>query len=113
PEALAERLAVGGHALRPQQAEAADTSGHLLLRSWTGSGKTEAVLLWARRQITELGTLHSCVPRVFYVLPYLASINAMTERLEKELDARDRIGVAHSKAASYHLAQALKDGCPT
>ncbi|MEW2350590.1 CRISPR-associated helicase Cas3' [Streptomyces sp. NPDC006684] len=113
PEALAERLAVGGHTLRPQQAEAAGTSGHLLLRSWTGSGKTEAVLLWARRQITELATLQTCVPRVFYVLPYLASINAMTERLEKELDARDRIGVAHSKAASYHLAQALKDGCPT
>lgn len=113
PHALAKRLAAGGHGLRPQQEDAAHTSGHLLLRSWTGSGKTEAVLMWSVRQTAELAVLRGGTPRVFYLLPYLASINAMTSRLESELDAPGRIGVAHSKAASYHLARSLEDGCPT
>lgn len=113
PRVLAHRLAALGHTLRPQQQAAARTTGHLLLRSWTGSGKTEAVLLWAVRQNAELTTRLGCNPRLFYVLPYLASINAMTGRLENELDAHGRIGVAHSKAASYHLARSLGDGCPT
>ncbi|WP_435128741.1 CRISPR-associated helicase Cas3' [Actinacidiphila sp. bgisy144] len=113
PHALANRLAATGHQLRPQQQDAARTSGHMLLRSWTGSGKTEAVLLWAVRQTTELAAYGRGNPRVFYLLPYLASINAMTGRVQTELDARGRIGVAHSKAASYHLARSLEDGCPT
>ncbi|MFI0722610.1 CRISPR-associated helicase Cas3' [Streptomyces sp. NPDC021224] len=113
PDVLRRRLAADGHTLRPQQQTAADVGGHLLLRSWTGSGKTEAALLWALRQTTDLATQLHCQPRVFYVLPYLASINAMTARLETEFGARERIGVAHSKAASYHLARSLDEGCPT
>ncbi|MFE3222894.1 CRISPR-associated helicase Cas3' [Nocardia sp. NPDC059228] len=108
---LTRRLANAGHTLRPQQTRAADTRGHMLLRSWTASGKTEASLLWARTQVTDLATLTAGNPRVFYLLPYLASINAMTSRLGDELDTSDGIGVAHSKAASYHLARALEDGC--
>ncbi|WP_165966678.1 CRISPR-associated helicase Cas3' [Actinomadura sp. 7K507] len=112
PARLAERLASQGHTLRPQQRQAAETTGNLLLRSWTGSGKTEAVLLWAEAQMDDLSVRSNGTPRVFYLLPYLASINAMTGRLSQELNAPDRIGVAHSKAASYHLAQSLADGCP-
>lgn len=112
PARLVERLAAQGHALRPQQRQAAGIAGNLLLRSWTGSGKTEAVLLWAATQIDDLSARTSGNPRVFYLLPYLASINAMTGRLGKDLNSPDGIGVAHSKAASYHLAQSLADGCP-
>ena len=112
PARLAERLAAEGHTLRPQQRQAETTSGNLLLRSWTGSGKTEAVLLWARRQLSDLAERTGGIPRVFYLLPYLASINAMTDRLGEELQAPDAIGVAHSKAASYHLARSLDDECP-
>ncbi|TMQ90784.1 CRISPR-associated helicase Cas3' [Actinomadura soli] len=108
---LVERLSVQGHALRPQQRAASETIGNLLLRSWTGSGKTEAVLLWAAAQIRALAARTKGNPRVFYLLPYLASINAMTLRLGKDLNSPDGIGVAHSKAASYHLAQSLADGC--
>ncbi|MEV5575456.1 CRISPR-associated helicase Cas3' [Spirillospora sp. NPDC052269] len=108
---LAERLSARGHALRPQQLEASRTIGNLLLRSWTGSGKTEAVLLWASTQIGDLAARTNGNPRVFYLLPYLASINAMTRRLGDDLHAPDGIGVAHSKAASYHLARSLADGC--
>ncbi|WP_222869774.1 CRISPR-associated helicase Cas3' [Actinomadura decatromicini] len=108
---LVERLSARGHALRPQQWEASTTIGNLLLRSWTGSGKTEAVLLWAAAQIGDLASRTKGNPRVFYLLPYLASINAMTLRLGNELNSPGGIGVAHSKAASYHLAQSLADGC--
>ncbi|MER7546235.1 CRISPR-associated helicase Cas3' [Spirillospora sp. NPDC127506] len=109
---LTDRLAARGDALRPQQRQAADVTGNLLLRSWTGSGKTEAVLLWAATQIADMASRANGNPRVFYLLPYLASINAMTGRLREDLDAPDAIGVAHSKAASYHLAQSLAEGCP-
>ncbi|MFC4035126.1 CRISPR-associated helicase Cas3' [Streptomyces polygonati] len=112
PTRLAKKLAERGHLLRPQQERAAQVGGHLLLRSWTGSGKTEAVLLWAVTQIADLSQRTRANPRVFYLLPYLASINAMAERLSTELDSPEGIGVAHSKAASYHLARALADGCP-
>ncbi|WP_324612813.1 CRISPR-associated helicase Cas3' [Streptomyces specialis] len=110
PAGLARRLAGNGHALRPQQRQAAGVTGHLLLRSWTGSGKTEAVLLWASTQVTRMSAELPANPRVFYLLPYLASINAMTDRLREELDS-EGIGVAHSKAASYHLARSLADEC--
>ncbi|WP_381805439.1 CRISPR-associated helicase Cas3' [Streptomyces niveus] len=108
---LVERLAAKGHAIRPQQEDAGNTHGHLLLRSWTASGKTEGSLLWARAQIDDLAARIGGIPRVFYVLPYLASINAMTDRLRLELEAPNGIGVAHSKAASYHLVRSLTDGC--
>lgn len=108
---FAERLAVNGHAVRPQQKTAGNTHGHMLLRSWTASGKTEGSLLWARTQIDDLTAQTGGTPRLFYALPYLASINAMADRLCRELGTPDCIGVAHSKAASYHLARSLADGC--
>lgn len=112
PADLALRLATDGHSLRAQQTQAAGTSGNLLLRSWTGSGKTEAALLWAARQIADISRDTGATPRVFYLLPYLASINAMVQRLSIELRTEEGIGVAHSRAASYHLARSLDDECP-
>ncbi|RLK58377.1 CRISPR-associated helicase Cas3' [Actinokineospora cianjurensis] len=99
------RLGQKGHALREHQERAAEVSGHLLLRAPTGSGKTEAALLWAATQVIELINLVGGVPRVFYTLPYLSSINAMATRLGAELGSA--VGVSHSKAASYHLAAAM------
>ncbi|GAB3277066.1 CRISPR-associated helicase/endonuclease Cas3 [Actinocorallia lasiicapitis] len=113
PADLTARLQQKGYGLRPQQGEAAEISGNMLLRSWTGSGKTEAALLWALRQISEISQTAGTGPRVFYLLPYLASINAMTDRLGNDLRSPDGIGVAHSKAASYHLGRSLAEGCPS
>ncbi len=110
PARLRARLSDRQAELRPHQVEAAAVDGHLLLRSPTGSGKTEAALLWAQTQIGALQRGTGGTPRLFYVLPYLASINAMAGRLSTELDTPD-IGVAHSRAASYHLARALQDDC--
>lgn len=75
-----------------------DTLGNVILTAPTGSGKTESALLWLRRQMREFG--HG---RVFYLLPFTASINAMFERLEgteKGL-GKEKVGVVHGKLNDY------------
>ncbi|WP_206068953.1 CRISPR-associated helicase Cas3' [Nonomuraea composti] len=104
---LENALAGRGHELRPHQTEAAALSGHLLLRAPTGSGKTEAGLLWAATQATEMAVRTGGIPRVFLTLPYLASINAMAVRLGDLLQNEELVGVMHSRAASFHLAAAV------
>jgi CRISPR-associated helicase Cas3/CRISPR-associated endonuclease Cas3-HD len=101
---LARRLDLHAH-----QQRAAEVDGHLLLRAPTGAGKTEAAQLWAARQVEALRARHGGQPRVFYTLPYLASINAMTERLGASLGDDGLIGVAHSRAALYHLDRSLRE----
>jgi CRISPR-associated endonuclease/helicase Cas3 len=96
-----------GRRLHDHQIRCAETDGHLLLRAPTGSGKTEAGLLWAARQVTTIATATGGTPRVFFTLPYLASINAMADRLGNLLQDKEMTGVAHSRAASYHLSVAI------
>jgi CRISPR-associated endonuclease/helicase Cas3 len=97
-------------ALHPHQREAEQAEGHLLLRAPTGSGKTEAGLLWAAAQVAEIARARGGCPRLFFTLPYLASINAMAQRLEASLPhGRDLVGVSHSRAASYYLATSVSD----
>ena len=81
----------------PHQNQSAATVGHALLVAPTGSGKTEAALRWAARQM-EQGDGH---PPLFYVLPFKASMNAMRDRLvgmfaakRKELSQADWENVA-------------------
>ena len=90
------------HGWESFQKDSGDTTGQLMLSAPTGSGKTEAALFWSdNNQCETLGN------RVFYVLPYTASINAMYERLKK-LVSDDKIGVLHGKAV-YFMYQALVD----
>jgi len=97
-----------GKSLLPFQQRAAETEGDTILKAPTGSGKTLAALLWAARNQTENG-------RFFYVLPYTASINAMTDRLKLIFERRiteangdahttaqqQRVGVLHHRNAAY------------
>ena len=62
-----------------------------MLSAPTGSGKTESALLWAASH----HRLHP--PRLFYVLPYQASMNAMQARLSA-LYGEDQVGLQHGKA---------------
>ncbi|WP_308126045.1 CRISPR-associated helicase Cas3' [Nonomuraea ceibae] len=96
----------------PHQQEAASTTEHLILVSPTGSGKTEAGLAWASRQLDDLPGQ----PRLVWLLPYRASIDAARDRFIDHLDAgpgqeQPDIGVLHATAARTLLSRAVADDC--
>jgi len=73
------------------------TQGSALLEAPTGSGKTEAAIYWAlsNRQGGE---------RIFYILPYQASINKMEERLGT-LFGRENVGMIHHRASLQEFSR--------
>ncbi len=77
------------------QLQCSSIIGNLFLIAPTGSGKTESALMWIQNQLN-----HSGQGRVFYTLPFTASINAMFERLKKEM-GEDKIGMLHGKLSDY------------
>ena len=79
-----------------------DYVGNLMLVAPTGSGKTEAALFWS-----EANQAAGEGDRVFYILPYTASINAMYERLSDKF-GEEKVGFLHGKAA-YYLYKRLGD----
>lgn len=80
--------------------KAAARVGHLILVAPTGSGKTEAALLWAWAQQQELGPC-----RITYGLPYQASLNAMRERLAEDLNTE--VAILHGRALQVLFQSAL------
>jgi len=99
---------LGVHALRDHQAamKVAPPSSAILVAP-TGSGKTEGALLWAAKQIE-----HRPAARLFYTLPYQASMNAMRDRLatrvfghrleDVQSGACREVAVQHSRALLKH-----------
>jgi len=83
--------------LYSHQKAAAQVQGSAMLIAPTGSGKTEAALLWASAQ-------HP--PRLFYTLPFQASMNAMYDHLNHLVPAR--VGLLHGRS-SLALMQRLMD----
>lgn len=84
------------------QKEACDLEGNAILTAPTGSGKTETSLLWLQNQIKE-----NCSGRVFYVLPFTASINAMYERLSEKIP--EKTGLLHGKLSAFIEAKFEED----
>lgn len=79
------------------QQQAYNTIDNVILTAPTGSGKTETAFLWLKKQIETKGQ-----GRIFYILPYTASINAMYERLNKNIDSNvPKVGMVHGKLAQY------------
>lgn len=84
-----------------------ETRGDAIVISPTGSGKTEAALFWATNNLNQ-----ACGNRIFYSLPYTASINAMCRRLTERLSPRygddGCVSLLHGKA-SYYLSKMYDD----
>jgi len=107
PAGYLDRLTAAGWHPHAHQLATAHEDGHVALVAPTGTGKTEGMLAWASAALAGLVGQ----PRLFYVLPYLASINAMVRRLADDLGCGvDRIGVVHGKAAQVLLAWSTEDG---
>lgn len=80
------------------QKKCSQTQGHVILTAPTGAGKTESAMLWLKHQLNTVGQ-----GRAFYILPFTASINAMYERLGKQLDTTEHknVGMLHGKLSAY------------
>lgn len=80
------------------QLKCEQTVGNVILTAPTGSGKTEAAMLWLRTQMKQSGQ-----GRCFYVLPFTASINAMYERLSNDENGlgKEKVGMLHGKLSDY------------
>ncbi|KXS44424.1 MAG: CRISPR-associated helicase Cas3 [Methanolobus sp. T82-4] len=74
--------------------------GNGIVISPTGSGKTEASLFWATNNLDL-----TCGNRIFYILPYTASINAMYKRLlsdfEQYFSDDGCVSLLHGKAPYF------------
>jgi len=80
------------------QLKCANILGNAILTAPTGSGKTESSMLWLKNQLELCGQ-----GRVFYVLPFTASINAMYERLSSDENGlgKSKVGMLHGKLQDY------------
>ncbi|AKG92219.1 CRISPR-associated helicase Cas3/CRISPR-associated endonuclease Cas3-HD [Geoglobus ahangari] len=99
-------LTIPRDAWRSLQKQAIQVKGNLLLRAPTGYGKTEAALLWADANGHHSGNRIS--NRIFYVLPYKASINAMYDRMLEYFKNPELVGVLHSSSSYYLYASNLE-----
>jgi len=89
--------------LRKTQSQSLETKGDAFLIAPTGTGKTEAALFWSYANQNSGRS-----KRVFYLLPYTASINAMYKRLQNDFKDPELIGIQHGKAM-YYLYQSFEN----
>ncbi len=82
---------------RSFQEKLQDVKTDVILHAPTGSGKTEAALNWVYAN-------QSKNSRLFYLLPYTASINAMVGRLQ-EVYGEETVTALHSKTLDFFYQQ--------
>jgi CRISPR-associated endonuclease/helicase Cas3 len=74
------------------------SDGNVLLIAPTGQGKTESAIGWLKKQLSKKQG------RTFYILPFTASINAMTKRLcsiNNGFGDDGMVGLLHGKAKFF------------
>lgn len=86
---------------RDFQSKIQNITADVILHAPTGSGKTEAALSWVYANQTENA-------RLFYLLPYTASINAMVKRLDK-IYGKDKVTALHSKTLDFFYNQIAEE----
>ena len=79
--------------LRPFQEECAHTLGNIIAVAPTGSGKTEASLLWALNNLQNMGG-----GKLIYLLPTMVTANSIFTRLE-DYFGNGNVGLTHSTAS--------------
>jgi CRISPR-associated endonuclease/helicase Cas3 len=92
---LARRCSEKGIAysgLRPFQKACGEHSGHLIAVAPTGSGKTEASILWALRNAKEMGEA-----KIIYLLPTMVTANNIWKRMVTFF-GDENVGLTHSTA---------------
>ena len=92
PSELLRRMRLKEEDLYSHQKACKDTVGSCVLVAPTGSGKTESALLWACSQAKAVTP-----SRLFYTLPYQASMNAMYGRLNSLFP--EEVGLEHGRSA--------------
>jgi len=86
------------------QEKAWRTDGSCIIQAPTGAGKTAAALLWAAGN-------QDAGRRIFYALPYVASINAMQRELvDRYHIPQDDVGIIHHRALYFIYKSYLEDG---
>lgn len=94
-----------GNNFWPTQIKCIETHGITsILKAPTGSGKTEASFLWVNENLKK-----NKYSRIFYILPYTASINAMFKRLQSWDVSRNKVNLLHGKNTAYYYEMLTKD----
>jgi len=94
--------------LRKFQEDLSNHVGHAFLEAPTGSGKTLAAILWALRN-------RKCGERIFYLLPYQASIEAMADTLIGDEEKKksgfgvENVAVLHARALDYAFREYFEE----
>ncbi|MDA8228975.1 MAG: CRISPR-associated helicase Cas3' [Desulfitobacterium hafniense] len=86
------------------QKDIKETKGSAILIAPTGFGKSEASLLWAGTQRATFNTRG----RVFFLLPYRASMNAMALRFEKYFGINST-SIVHGKSLIRSLEKLMEE----
>ncbi len=81
------------YGLRPFQEESAHTLGNIIAIAPTGSGKTEASLLWTLNNLHNMGG-----GKLIYLLPTMVTANSIFTRLE-DYFGKGNVGLTHSTAS--------------
>ena len=87
--------------LSPFQRRLSGHKGDAFLEAPTGSGKTIAAILWALNN-------RKSGERIFYLLPYQASIEAMADTLEGFF-GKENVAVLHARALDYAFRQHFEE----
>lgn len=89
--------------LRPFQKNCSNHSGHLIAIAPTGSGKTEASILWALKNAKEMGGA-----KIIYLLPTMVTANSIWKRMV-DFFGEENVGLTHSTASLFLQNDSIED----